>query len=192
MYISWDIDDSKIKDSNNINSIYYYVSIKNKNNIFNLPYRTQEKYYYYDYLSKDNEYEIKVRSEIGSYCSDWSEVIKIKTGKKDKNEINIGFFNIFEIILITIKKQKQILVLLLQIHLEGFLIIIIMIKTKLQVFLIIISTKKHRFLTLAYLIKKKKKILCLQILITQFHQYLMKIKLLTFFLIIQIIMKKKF
>ena len=95
LYISWDIADSKIKDINETNDIYYYVYIKNKNNIFNLGNRTQEKYYYYDYLLEDNEYEIKVRSEIGFHCSDWSEVIKIKTGKKDKNEINIGLSKIF-------------------------------------------------------------------------------------------------
>ena len=94
LYISWDIADSKIKDINETNDIYYYVYIKNKNNIFNLENRTQEKYYY-DYLLEDNEYEIKVRSEIGFHCSDWSEVIKIKTGKKEKNEINIGLSKIF-------------------------------------------------------------------------------------------------
>ena len=44
---------------------------------------------------ENNEYEIKVRTEIGFHCSEWSEVIKIKTGKKDKNEINIGFSKIF-------------------------------------------------------------------------------------------------
>ena len=95
LYISWNIDDSMIKDIDAKN-IKYSVSIKDNNNS-ELKFESLNKYFYYNYYNEDNEYEIKVRTEIDYCYSDWSEVIKFKREKQVKNEDNKFTLNLFEI-----------------------------------------------------------------------------------------------
>ena len=95
LYISWNIDDSMIKDID-IKNIKYSVSIKDNKNS-ELKFESLNKYFYYNYYNEDNEYEIKVRTEIDYCYSDWSEVIKFKREKQVKNEDNKFTLNLFEI-----------------------------------------------------------------------------------------------
>ena len=100
LYISWNIDDSMIKDID-IKNIKYSVSIKDNKNS-ELKFESLNKYFYYNYYNEDNEYEIKVRTEIDYCYSDWSEVIKFKREKQVKNENNKFASNLFEI-----KKEEK-------------------------------------------------------------------------------------
>ena len=91
LLISWDIDDSLLKDID-INNVKFSVVIKGS--LFDSIYETSDKYIYIKKYFSNSEYEIKVRTLIEGCCSNWSEVKKIKFDRNKelnhlgKNNIN--------------------------------------------------------------------------------------------------------
>ena len=80
LYISWDLDNSNIKDINTDN-IKYSLSIRIVGSLIDYRCETNDKFYYYNYYDEKNDYEIKVRSSLDGYQSEWYEI------KKSKEEI---------------------------------------------------------------------------------------------------------
>ena len=80
LYISWDLDNSNIKDINTDN-IKYSLSIRIVGSLIDYRCETSDKFYYYNYYDEKNDYEIKVRSSLDGYQSEWYEI------KKSKEEI---------------------------------------------------------------------------------------------------------
>jgi len=70
LHISWDLDDSIIKDIENKN-IKFYIFIKFGS--FDDIYEANNKYFDYKYFTLGNNYEIKVRTWMDNCYSDWSE-----------------------------------------------------------------------------------------------------------------------
>ena len=87
LYISWDLDNSNIKDINTDN-IKYSLSIRIVGSLIDFRCETNDKFYYYNYYDEKNDYEIKVRSSLDGYQSEWYEI------KKSKEEIQPSL-NIF-------------------------------------------------------------------------------------------------
>ena len=77
LFISWDIDDSIIKYIN-IDNIKYSVTVNNIGSIFDFKEETDNKYIYYKDNEISKEYEIKVRTLLEGYCSEWSIIKKSK------------------------------------------------------------------------------------------------------------------
>ena len=80
IFVSWDIDDSLIKNSD-MNNMKFSVIIKGS--LFDSIYETKDKYIYINKYFSNKEYEIKVRTSIAGCHSDWSNLKKIKFDRKE-------------------------------------------------------------------------------------------------------------
>ena len=107
--ISWDLDYYYIKGFD-IDNVKYLIEIKNdKNMIFN--YTVAKPFENYLFLDEKNfeenvEYEIKVRTIVDNYCSDWSEIKKFNINLfKKKNNKKLSYSE--KTILENIKKDAE-------------------------------------------------------------------------------------
>ena len=80
IFVSWDIDDSLIKNID-MNNMKFSVIIKGS--LFDSIYETKDKYIYINKYFSNKEYEIKVRTSIAGCQSDWSDLKKIKFDRKE-------------------------------------------------------------------------------------------------------------
>ena len=75
--ISWDLDNSYIKDIN-ANKIKYLLYIKSTESPFDFRCETKDKFYYYCNYDEKKDYEIKIRTSIDGCQSEWYEIKKSK------------------------------------------------------------------------------------------------------------------
>ena len=74
LLISWNIDDSMTNDID-IKNIKYMIYIND--NGYDLNYESINKYFYYNNYDEKTINEIKVRTLIDNYYSDWTEIKRI-------------------------------------------------------------------------------------------------------------------
>ena len=87
LYITWDLDNSNIKNINTDN-IKYSLVIKIIGNFFDHKYETKDKFYYYDNYDERLDYEVKLRASLDGYNGEWNIIKKSKIESQSK-------FNIF-------------------------------------------------------------------------------------------------